>query len=221
MKITPKVYNTFLLAGFLSILLNLIPASGLAQRRTAIGFQVGVNLGFEHVSNPEVPIDRSSLAGLAIDAHTDWRIIDDVALQDQLMYIDHRINTRYDAPLGEVRNTTSYKYLNLELAPKYKFGSDPLREYVFLGPSIGYLLSASTETIHPDGSVTQTSFTDQENTLNLALTVGGRLILQTDENIYLHSQVAYSYELINTTSSKATGVFFRDLRFMAGVLLEL
>ncbi len=134
------------------------------------GFQLGFNLGTASISSTVAPVsgttitttDPSAHAGLMLGGNIEYGFTRMFFLQAELNYVKKGVSIHTSATNAGVAVTGSttdevdnLNYMALTLLAKAKFGHGSLVPNVFLGPDLGFLLSA-TRSLTPASSTTAT-----------------------------------------------------------------
>ena len=141
--------NTFILI----LTLTFLSASLFSQ--VNLGFSAGVNASkvssgdFAGFSPNFKSIDGSRLAALV-----EIELTDKFSIQPEIAYTNRGFKIKegldlklfgFDLPLG-VEAVTKFKYIEIPLLAKYKFGNKAVKAYVIAGPNFGYATKGKLKT---------------------------------------------------------------------------
>jgi hypothetical protein len=120
-----------------------------------IGFSAGLNTS--KVSSSDIAgfsPNFKSIDGTRIAAIAEFEITEKFSLQPEIAYTSRGFKIKegidlklfgFDLPLG-VEAVTKFKYVEVPLLAKYKFGDKAVKAYIVAGPSIGYATKGKIKT---------------------------------------------------------------------------
>jgi hypothetical protein len=131
-------------------------------------------------------------------------------------------------------------YFEIPLLAKVSFGGGVVRPYIFVGPSVGFLLSNNEKfqfysggTSIPNGLGTfgrlvdtMANITDSTAKIDLSIVAGAGISFTFDSGMQLFLDASYAYGLNNIDDYSwdkdyGISVYSRDIRLAAGVLFPL
>jgi len=229
---------TFFAAVFLVLLSFSVPL--MAQRMgvrtpsttpsTMIGVRGGLGIIGESVSPPFSGLALGTRAGFLGGGQLDYWMNDQWALSVQLLY-DQKgasLSGVNESGLTET-DDLALGYIEIPILAKVAFGTSNVRPYLFVGPSLGFLVSASTHQVVTSGGATVSDATFDEtntfNTVDLSLLFGAGASYQLSGGIQLFLDAGYALGILNTEKNASTGtsetINSRDIRIAAGAMFPL
>ncbi len=208
------------------VLVLFFSSTALAQLPFKLGIRAGLNIA--NLSwDPDLPsgVDKSSLTGFKFGAMAELGFIPMFALQIEPMYVQK--GGKLSAFGEEITNKLTY--LDIPILLKLKLPlPGPLTPYVFAGPSIGILLSASSEAGGQD-----TDIKDQLSSTDFGLDFGAGAALDVAPLVSLMLDVRYSLglsDIFNDTAKQGwtqeTGIVGQKVKtsgiqILAGLMFGL
>ncbi len=202
------------------ILLLFFSSSALAQLPFKLGARVGLNLA--NLSfDPDLPanVDKSSRVGFKFGAMAELGFIPMFALQVEPMYVMRGAKFTQ----GSIEETWKFSYLEIPILLKLKIPTPgPITPYIFAGPNIGILLSATDEAGGQD-----TDIKDQLSSTDFALDFGAGVGFNIAPFIDLLIDARYSLglsELPTDQAKQSLGnltVKTKDIQIVAGIMFGL
>jgi hypothetical protein len=214
-----------------TLLLSLTSLKLSAQPMPAfwLGARVGMDVGTVSLTpSPASDESISSVNGIAIGGQFDYWFSEHLGISGQPMYVQKGFHDDFNSSstLGQFSSIATISYLEIPILLKATVGSGSLKPVFFVGPAIGFKLSAKqrsssngfdTTVDIPDTGITSTNF-------SLVAGVGATYMLNPTTMLFL--DVAYDYGLSdlnphgNGTNSNQTGNT-RDYRISLGILFGL
>ncbi len=205
-----------------------------AQPNIGIGAKVGLNIANASFS-PDLPagITKSTRMGFMFGGVVEIGFAGPLSIQAEPMYVQK--GNVVEGPLFvdqttgfpvTGKNTSKLALFEVPILLKAKFPAGPVKPYVFAGPSIGFILSA-TETDEPQGfPSTDTDIKSTLNSTDFGLVFGAGAEFKVAPLVALTLDARYSLGLtdlskgvpgeVTHTSVKTTGI-----QILAGVLFHL
>ena len=180
-----------------------IPASA---QKMMVGGRFGIDMGSVSVDPAPTGVTLSSHTGIAIGAQLDNWFNDMWALSVGLQY-DQK-GTHEDATFNvggfsvSASGDLTMNYLEIPILAKVALGTGDIQPFLFAGPSVGILLSATSTS----GSNSQ-SVDSQLNTVNLSLLLGAGVSYKWMSNISLFLDAGYELGLINIQKNTSVNTF--------------
>lgn len=170
------------------VLVLFLSSTSLAQLPFKLGIRAGLNIaGLSW--DPALPsgVDNSSRIGFKFGAMAEMGFIPMFALQIEPMYVQK--GGKLSLPGQEITNKLTY--LDIPILLKLKLPvPGPVTPYAFAGPSIGILLSASSETGGQD-----TDIKDQLSSTDFGLDFGAGVAFDVAPLVSLMLDARYSLGL--------------------------
>jgi len=192
-----------------------------------IGGRVGLDIG-NFAYDPALPagFTGSSVTGLLIGGQLEAWYSEMWALSVQLLYDQKGTHIDYSSGVSGFTLSGSddavFGYLEVPVLAKVAFGSGDFKPYLFAGPSIGILLSATSR-----NNGTSTDVDSNFNTLDLAALVGAGVSYKPGGGPTLFLDAGYAIGLINilkngtSPSGGSESEKTNDIRIAAGILFPL
>lgn len=185
------------------------PASGGSA--FSWGLKGGVNLANALLA-PDLPpeFSKSVRTGFIGGAFAEARLSSVLSVQLEAFYTQKG----FEVSSAAGRATYRLDYLELPLTAKATFASDPLRPYLFAGPSVGFRLSADAETGAGSGD-----FRDATRATDIGVDLGAGVLYRLNGGTELLVEGRYSVGLVNVFNTGPAGgtVNTRDLKILVGV----
>lgn len=199
----------------------LIVGARPASAQMMVGGRVGLDIGNLSFS-PSLPsgVSTSSNTGFLIGGQLDNWFNDMWAISIQLLY-DQKGESESESFDGISESSSLVaSYIEIPILAKVAFGSGDIKPYVFAGPSIGILASA-TSTVNGNSASVDSSF----NTLDLAVLIGAGVSYKLAGGPSIFVDAGYAIGLLNiannSNSNSSETVKTNDIRIAAGVMFPL
>jgi hypothetical protein len=180
------------------------------------GIKGGVNLAT--IGGPDVPSYVKSRTGFSAGAYLEIRLPMLFTLQPELLYSTKGFTTNpYDVPvrqLASVTQTEVYSYLEIPVLVKYSLPVPVLHPSLYVGPQVGFLLSA-TSTI---GAAGVASFETDIKSLLPGTDLGG-VVGATVHMLVADVDVRYTFGMKTTTSGFPSSTYNRVWSIMVEIPL--
>jgi len=111
-----------------------------------IGARVGANIGNEAADSLSSVASNSTVLGMLGGLQFDYLLDDTWALSLQVLYDQNGASSRYNSDFATGYVNMNLNYIEIPLVLRMSFGTGELRPYVFIGPSMGILLSGIQNT---------------------------------------------------------------------------
>jgi opacity protein-like surface antigen len=191
-----------------------------------IGGRVGLNIGNASFSpSLESGISTSANTGLLIGGQLDNWFNDMWAISVQLLYVQKGVGLSASGNGETISVSDAVNYIEIPILAKVAFGSGAIKPYLFAGPSIGIMVSASTTE-----NGTSTSDDSDFNSIDLAALVGAGVSFKIDGGPSIFVDAGYAIGLINIASNNSDNtvspgvqqtIKTNDIRIAAGVMFPL
>lgn len=187
-------------------------------------------LGIANESTPAYTnFTVGSRTGFLIGGQLDYWFSPNWALSAQALYDQKGDQLTGYSPDNGYPETDNFQlnYLEVPVLAKVAFSAGSVKPYLFAGPSIGFLLSATDEQVQSSLGSDQTFDVSQSfNSLDLSLLFGGGVSFDLGSGgTQLFADAGYALGLVNVENTTVTGVSetlaSRDVRIAAGVLFPL
>jgi opacity protein-like surface antigen len=208
------------------IVLLFFSSTTLAQLPFKLGVRAGLNIA-SLSWDPELPsvIDKSSRTGFKFGALAELGFVPMFAIQIEPMYVQKGGNIS----AGGQESKNNLSYLEIPILLKLKIPTPgPITPYVFAGPNIGILLSASSET-----GGQSTDIKDEISSTDFALDLGAGVGFKVAPLVVLIIDARYSLglsDIFNDTGkldfAQSTGIVGQKIKttgiqIVAGVMFDL
>jgi hypothetical protein len=203
----------------------------------AFGVRAGVNIANEHAN----PIPSGSSVGSAIGfiggGQLDVWFNSMWAFSGQLLYDQKGAALNFSQSIfgTTVTGTSTIKrnYIEIPLTIKAQFGTGSVKPYVFAGPTIGILLSASVHSVANNGTNSSDTTEDAKSSYtstDFGILFGAGATFAINPTTSLFVEASYDYGLSNvsvnstmtnpdgTTTTSNNTENTRDIRLMVGIL---
>jgi hypothetical protein len=219
----------------LTCFLLAIQSCAHAQIPIRIGIDAGINFANQHLSRDNIN-SQSNRRGLIIGGLAEIGVSDLVSVQVEPRYIEEGTNTKatyLDAsPEGHFTVEEDFKlsYIDFPLLLKAKFGTADVKPVVFVGPSVGFLLSAvynqNARSIQGRDGLDGYDITDHYNSVDVSLDAGAGIEYRATRIVSLTGSARYSLGLSNISSHNISGVpddqiKSNGIQITFGILLDL
>ncbi len=193
------------------IVVLLCPGHSSAQMSFAVGPQFGLNFGSMSF-DPELATISSTITkggrfGIMFGANAELEFGKMFAAEMGVIYVQK--GAHYDRSTDGASLKIKFNELDLPIHFKVKFLQGRIRPYAFLGPNIGFVMSAGSTSDVPNQQSVDTDFKAGEAGVNVASSIdfslefgGGAEFLLT-KNIGLTGDVRYNLGLSNIISPPA------------------
>jgi hypothetical protein len=179
---------------------------------------LGIRFGLNYANaNTDPPASIGSRAGLMAGGIVEAGLTSTFVLQGEAMYVEKSAKIDIAAGSEEIRK---YRYVEFPVSLKAKFGDSEKVPYLFVGPNLGFIVSAKSEII----LLGQKSTTDLENSteeLEIALDVGGGVEYPLFLKTSLMLDIRYSLGILDI--DKTENMLWRTsgLQMILGVITHL
>ncbi len=197
---------------------------------TLIGLRGG--LGVANEATPAYTnFTVSSRTGFMVGGQLDYWFTPSWAVSVQALYNqkgDFLTGTSPDNGLPET-DDFALSYLEVPVLAKVALSTSEVKPYLFAGPSVGFLLSATDHQIQTYNGVTYSDQTADVstgyNSVDLSLLFGAGISYQLSSGMQIMADAGYALGLINVENTTNTGVNetleSRDIRIAASVMFPL
>jgi hypothetical protein len=170
---------------------------------------------------PEGNSDWKSVMSFAIGGELNLWLTPQFAIAPQVLYVS-RVS-EFEEPSFDgfsFSNSILTRYLELPIYAKLQLGDEQVRPYIFAGPSIGLLLSATSRTTR-NGKDEDMDAKDDFSDTEIGLQGGVGIRVQVDKNTELIADAGYHYGLTDLTEAPVSTLKHRGFRIMTGALFKL
>jgi hypothetical protein len=178
-----------------------------------VGPKLGANFGSAEIDDVN---DVESRTGLAVGAMAEFGVTSPFSLVLEPMYLQR--GARFDVLGGTARG--DFNYLEVPILAKAKFGSlNTAHAYLFLGPSLGFLMSSEGRY----AGFTD-DFEDQVGSFAVSGEVGVGAAYKLRPYTYLSADVRYAHGFTDVLDEDIVAIDswnHRDVRLMLGLLIHL
>ncbi|SRR5579883_490460 len=196
-------------------------SSGSASAQPMIGGRIGINIGNESLDPDPTAgtgVSAGSHVGILVGPQFDYWFSHNWAFSTGLIFDQKGIGFSEQG----VSDNYVLGYLEIPLLVKQAFATGMVRPYIFLGPSIGFLLSATYNP--PSGQGASQDVKASYNGADFSLVGGAGLSIDIN-GPKIFFDAAYALGLVNIDNNQQTGdnvnIKSRDIRIAAGVMFPL
>jgi hypothetical protein len=199
---------------------------------------VGVDLGTFAYSPRQTPDPHLGWkVGLAVGGELDYWFTENLGITIQPSYIQkgvyQKITPVSDPIIGSTfENAATFTYIQIPVLFKMTYGQLRFKPYFFVGPSIGFKISASSTTTFNGQTMTDEIADSEVTSTNFSLIAGVGVSYSIGSSIQLFLESAYDFGLSNlnpgagkstpsTASEENPYVYSRDIRASAGIVFKL
>lgn len=200
-----KTLFSGLKAGLIAAILFFCAVSTNSQSKLSLGFEAGLNIANANTT-PSSPF--GSKMGFIIGGVLDAPITPSFSLAPGIRFITK--GTSYSGADGVASNSASV--IEIDALAKVKFALTEIKPYLFAGPSLGFIMSASYSQTPTGGTSSTTDVSSSYETIDFGLMFGGGLDFKMSPTMDLFGQFGYSLGLSNILKNnpgatvKTTGI---------------
>ena len=211
------------LAGLLLIACNPV----YSQVPVRLGLDVGINLANQSISRDVGP--QSYRSGLIIGGVAEICISDLLSIQAEPAYIQEGtvLTGGIRSMNGTFPEEETFKlaYFEIPLLLKAKFGTADFKPVFFVGPNVGFLLSAIYQTKNYDvqglGTLDGLDIKDRYKSVNVSLDAGAGAEYRISNGLSLTGSVRYSFGLKDINSWSDDTIKTNGIQVIFGTLFDL
>ncbi|HET9135708.1 MAG TPA: porin family protein [Candidatus Kapabacteria bacterium] len=206
------------------------PRSLFAQEQAVwIGLRTGCDLGTIHFTSDVSPdLTIGWKPGITVGLEWDYWFSENIGMAVEPSFIQKGLTETSSSPfIAGDKFSATFSYLQMPVLFKFAYGQSVLKPYFFIGPSIGYKLSATVhETVN--GQQKDEDIADSEvTTVNLSIFGGIGLRWDVEPSIQLFIESGYDFGLTNldplatktsTPSIENPFAYTRDIIISTGFL---
>lgn len=203
-----------------------------------VGARVGTDVGTFAFSPRQVPDPHIGWkVGLAIGGELDYWFTENMGAAIEPSYVQkgayQKISEFGGQPLGATyESAVTFSYVQIPVLFKVTYGQLQFKPYFFVGPSLGFKVSASSSVTF-NGETMSSDIADSEVTaINFSLMGGAGVTYSIGSSMQLFLESAYDFGLsnLNPTAGQSTSttpqeqnpyVYTRDIRASIGILFKL
>ncbi len=216
----------FLLTAITGLLSLSLFSAATAQEKFDYGARVGLNISNYSFSKNNDNSTTSAEIGILGGLQMDYWFTPKWAFCAQLLYIQKGAKNSFSSTVGTTTFTGTSNvvanYLEIPLEAKLQFGEDSkIRAYIFAGPTVGLLLSATANSTVNGGSSTSDNVKDQFSSTDFGIIGGAGLNFFLSDDLSLFLEAGYNYGFANVQQdSQPTAANTRDIHIAAGILFH-
>lgn len=186
----------------LVLILLFVTSTSFCQLPFKVGVRAGLNIANLSI-DPALPsaIDKSSIVGAKYGVMAEFGFVPMFAIQVEPMIV--RKGTKISG-LG-IDATSKLSYLDIPILLKLKIPTPVLSPYVFAGPDLGFLLSATGTVNGVDSDIK-----DQFNSIDFTLDIGAGLSFDVAPLVTLMIDARYSLGLPDIYSDTGKQILEQD-----------
>lgn len=217
-----QIIATLIVVGFCCVGFS---SRAFAQSGLDYGVRAGVDIGTEHIT----PLDGttiSSKVGFVGGGQLDYWFNNMWAFSAQLLF-DQKgaaASQSFDF-LGTTISSTgtlTANYIELPITIKVRFGDGAFRPYIYAGPTIGILLSASSRS-SANGQDSTSDVKSEFTSTDFGVVGGVGVTYEVSEHTAIFLDAGYEYGISNVANNSQNSgsngtANSRDIRIMAGIL---
>ncbi|HTK83278.1 MAG TPA: porin family protein [Bacteroidota bacterium] len=203
-----------------------------AQIRTRIGVNAGINFANQTHSFPGFDFSTSTRTGLTLGGIVELSISDLWRIQIEPRYIQKGMKVpgivvtigQSPEPVGTIDAIDRLDYFEIPLQLKAISTPADIRFFGYLGPSVGFLLTAKeTAEGYPTPGYTDTTrdITSFFNNIDFSLDAGGGAEFRISPDVSLYADARYSHGLVNISDSDIITTKSYGFQMHIGALFDL
>jgi hypothetical protein len=186
------------------------------------GWKIGIVGGEDFANAQTLPspfqgITAQGASGYILGIRSDAGLVPMFSLQTELLVTERS----FQLPSGSVQNWGEHlTYLQVPILLKFSPLPGAVQPYAYLGPDIGFKLSASLDSGSSSGMDASSLF----NSVDLNLDAGLGIQFEILPVLWIFAEGRYSYGLVNVYNNVQAGSSLgdlrsRDVKWLAGVML--
>jgi len=194
-----------------AIILGIIIAASsfttYSQSKLSLGFEAGLNIAN---ANQTPSTSFGSKTCFIVGALLDAPITPTFSIAPGLRFITK--GNSYSGADGVASNSLSV--IEIDALAKVKFPMTDIKPYIFAGPNVGFIMSASYSQTPTGGTSSTTDTSPNFETIDFGIMFGGGLDFKLTPTMDMFGQVGYSLGLSNiqknnpASTTKTTGIQF-------------
>jgi len=216
----------FLVSSFLFITIILAASKSLAQIPFNFGVKGALNFASATLTDGTNPVPAiSSRTAFGFAGVVEYELNSLISLQAEPQYIQKGAKTSATDPtFGTVTGTGKFNYFEIPVLVKIGFDAMLIKPYVFAGPAVGFLTSASGESEY-QGLTASIDMKDKTKSTEFSLNFGGGIAYPIAPLLSLTGDIRYSLGLTNIAKPQSptdkSDWKSRDVKVFVGLLLSL
>jgi len=145
------------------LLVAALSTFGVASAQVSIIPKAGLTLStISHKKTDNFPLEQDDVVtntGFTAGIGFNLPLTEDgfFSVQPELLYVQKGYRINYTNPLGSLDSRQKFNYLEVPVLAKVNFGTETIKLYVNAGPSFGYALGGSHESIVKSGPLSITT----------------------------------------------------------------
>lgn len=189
-----------------------------AGAQVNLGVLGGLNLASCDIDPLEGGMEISNLTAFGFGCVLDYSLNEFITLHLEPMYLQK--GAKGDWEIFEFESKAAY--IEIPVMLKYAFGTTEIKPYVIAGPTIGYLLSATTK-MSGGGYSEEEDIKDVTKSLDFGLCFGaGVSVPMSNNSIFLEARYALGLTNINDDPDDPdTDVKTKGIQIFAGITFPL
>lgn len=189
----------------LAVLLAVTTVSVYSQSKLSLGFEAGINIAN---ANQTPSTSFGSKTGFIIGGMLDASISPQFSIAPGIRFITK--GNSYSGADGVASNSLSV--IEIDALLKVKFPLTEIKPYIFAGPNLGFILSATYSQTPTGGTSSSQDVSSNVETIDFGLMFGGGLDFKVAPTMDIFGQFGYSLGLSNiqknnpASTTKTTGI---------------
>ena len=193
-----------------------------AQHIFRLGPAVGLNMASLSIEGTS---DNSIHAGAVVGAVVELGFFPIGALSIQPHFVQKGTNVEQPFTVFgtnvKYSGPTSLNYIEVPVLLKFSLHPLPLSPYLLVGPNVGFLLSASADSLVASGNTSSSDIKNHVASTDIALDVGVGIEMEILPLTSLTADLRYSFGFTNDNDSGSNAIHTRDIKLIVGVLFGL
>jgi hypothetical protein len=186
-----------------------------------IGPKAGINLGNLSIDNQVSSASNGYRIGLIAGCAIEARLNNRLSIQVEPTYIQKGSLISFNNGSYQVETKNRFGYIQVPVMMKVRFESKPIIPYLLIGPSVGFLLSATAVSnyVYP----TPLEYDEKPNyqSSDITIDIGAGCEIITSSVLVLVADARYSFGIYNIHKAQGGEVKTRGIQILIGTLLPL
>jgi hypothetical protein len=198
----------------ISLGIGMVTLWSIISSANGLGGRFGLNYAN---ANTDPPTSIDSRAGLMVGGIVEIDLTNTFMLQGEAMYVEKSAKLDIAAGSEEIRK---YRYVEFPVSLKAKFGNSEKVPYLFVGPNLGFIVSAKSKTKVPGQPLT-TDLESSTEEFDIALDVGGGVEYPFFSNASLMLDIRYSLGILDIDKTDSMSWRTNGLQMILGVIIRI
>jgi hypothetical protein len=185
-----------------------------------IGPKAGLSLGVFSIANQASDASNSLRIGFLFGSAIEARISDMFSIQIEPAYNQKGALISFNDGETKIR----FGYVQIPLTLKVRFENQPITPYLFVGPNVGFLLSAKAESnLNSPMHIEYIEYDEKPNSkeTDVAIDFGAGCEYNMSTSLILTADVRYSLGIYDIDKTSRGAVKTRCIQILIGTLIPL